>query len=136
MVLLNTPNFIFERPRKPMIEQVRPAHFSAWLQAVGQSHPMDAPLVLDVREPYELSLANLGQGDGQGFRVIAMPMGAIPARLMELDPDQPIACLCHHGMRSMQVARFLASNGFGQVVNIDGGIDAWSMEKDLSIARY
>ena len=59
MVLLNTPNFIFERPRKPMIEQVRPAHFSAWLQAVGQSHPMDAPLVLDVREPYAVSYTHL-----------------------------------------------------------------------------
>jgi len=136
MVLPNTPIFIFERPRKSMIEQVRPANFSAWLQAVGHSHPMDAPLVLDVREPHELSLANIGQGDGQGFRVIAMPMGAVPSRLIELDPDQPIACLCHHGMRSMQVARFLASNGFGEVVNIDGGIDAWSMDKDPSIARY
>ncbi|NCZ53576.1 MAG: sulfurtransferase, partial [Verrucomicrobia bacterium] len=95
-----------------------------------------APLVLDVREPHELSLANIGQGDGQGFRVIAIPMGAVPARLMELDPDQPIACLCHHGMRSMQVARFLASNGFGEVVNIDGGIDAWSDEIDPSQPRY
>jgi len=119
-----------------MIAQVRPADFPAWLQAVRQSNPLDAPLVLDVREPHELALANLGQGDGQGFRVIAMPMGPVSARLTELDPDQPIACICHHGMRSMQVARFLASNGFGQVVNIDGGIDAWSIDKDSSIARY
>jgi rhodanese-related sulfurtransferase len=119
-----------------MIAQVRPADFSTWLQAARQSNPLDAPLVLDVREPYELALARLGQGDGQGFRVIAMPMGSVPARLAELDPDQPIACLCHHGMRSMQVARFLVSNGFEQVVNIDGGIDAWSIDKDSSIARY
>jgi rhodanese-related sulfurtransferase len=136
MGLPNTPNSIFEHPRKPMIAQVRPADFAAWLQAVRQSNPLDAPLVLDVREPHELALANLGRGDGQGFRVIAMPMGSVPARLTELDPDQPIACLCHHGVRSMQVARFLASNGFEQVVNIDGGIDAWSMDNDSSIARY
>jgi rhodanese-related sulfurtransferase len=119
-----------------MIIQIRPVDFPAWLQSVGQSHPMDAPLVLDVREPYELDYANLGKGDGQGFRVVAMPMGTVPQRLAELDPDQPIACLCHHGVRSMQVARFLASNGFDHVVNIDGGIDAWSTDRDPSVARY
>jgi len=117
-----------------MIAQVRPADFAAWLAAVGQSHPLDAPLVLDVREPYELGWAKLEHG--AGFRVLAIPMADIPARLSELDPDQPIACLCHHGVRSMQVARFLASNGFGQVVNIDGGIDAWSTQRDSAIARY
>jgi rhodanese-related sulfurtransferase len=116
-----------------MIAQVRPADFAAWLASVAQSHPLDAPLVLDVREPYELGWAQL---DPSGFRVIAIPMGQIPQRLVELDPDQPIACLCHHGLRSMQVARFLASNGFGHVVNIDGGIDAWSAEVDNAIARY
>jgi hypothetical protein len=116
-----------------MIAQVRPADFAAWLASVAQSHPLDAPLVLDVREPYELGWAQL---DPSGFRVIAIPMGQIPQRLVELDPDQPIACLCHHGVRSMQVARFLASNGFGHVVNIDGGIDAWSAEVDNAIARY
>jgi rhodanese-related sulfurtransferase len=116
-----------------MIAQVRPADFAAWLASVAQSHPLDAPLVLDVREPYELGWAQLAPSS---FRVIAIPMGQIPQRLVELDPDQPIACLCHHGVRSMQVARFLASNGFGQVVNIDGGIDAWSAEVDNAIARY
>lgn len=117
-----------------MIDQVRPAQFHAWLSSVAQSHPLDAPVVLDVREPYELTWAPLEAG--AGFRVLAIPMAHVPARLAELDPDQPIACLCHHGVRSMQVARFLASNGFGQVVNIDGGIDAWSTELDSAIARY
>ena len=68
------------------------------------------------RQPYELGWAQLEHG--AGFRVMAIAMADIPARLAELDPDQPIACLCHHGVRSMQVARFLASNGFGHVVNI------------------
>lgn len=117
-----------------MIAQVRPADFPAWLASVGQSHPLDAPLVLDVREPYELGWAQLEPGPG--FRLLAIPMANVPGRLTELDPDQPIACLCHHGVRSMQVARFLHSNGFDHVVNIDGGIDAWSTEVDSAIARY
>ena len=120
-----------------MIEQVRPAHFSAWLQAVGQSHPMDAPLVLDVREPYELEWASVGQDAAtHGYQLLTIPMAAVPVRLAELDPDQPIACLCHHGVRSMQVARFLVGNGFAEVANIAGGIDAWSVQLDPSVARY
>ena len=117
-----------------MIAQVRPADFAAWLASVAQSHPLDAAVLLDVREPYELGWAQLAHGPN--FRVLAIPMAHVPARLAELDPDQPIACLCHHGMRSMQVARFLASNGFGHVVNVDGGIDAWSTQVDSAIARY
>lgn len=117
-----------------MIEQVRPAQFTAWLAGVGQSHPLDAALMLDVREPHELRWAHLDHG--AGYRVLAIPMGDVPARLAELDPEQPIACLCHHGVRSLQVARFLHSNGFSQVVNIDGGIDAWSTEVDSTVARY
>jgi rhodanese-related sulfurtransferase len=57
-------------------------------------------------------------------------------RLAELDPAQPIACLCHHGGRSMQVAQFLASRGFTNVVNIAGGIHAWAAEVDPSLATY
>jgi rhodanese-related sulfurtransferase len=63
-------------------------------------------------------------------------MGVVPVRLSELDPSQPIACLCHHGGRSMQVAQFLASRGFDHVANIAGGIHAWSAELDASIATY
>ncbi len=117
-----------------MIAQVRPADFAAWLQSVAQSLPLDAPVVLDVREPHERAWAAVPAAPG--FRLLTIPMGEVPARLAELDPDQAIACLCHHGVRSLQVARFLASNGFGHVVNIDGGIDAWSTEVDSAIARY
>jgi rhodanese-related sulfurtransferase len=55
---------------------------------------------------------------------------------MELQRDQPIACLCHHGGRSAQVAHFLMQNGFTQIVNVQGGINAWSSEVDPSIPTY
>jgi rhodanese-related sulfurtransferase len=80
--------------------------------------------VLDVREPWEFQTAHV---TAEGFELLNLPMGQIPSQLAALDPERPTACLCHHGMRSMQVAMFLAQHDFGQVANIEGGIDAWSL---------
>ena len=113
-----------------MIPQIRPSDLAAWMQA---AKAQGQPIVLDVREPPELLAASVKPGD---FAVTAIPMGAIPARLAELDPGQPVACLCHHGARSQRVAAFLVANGFSQVVNIAGGIDAWALELDPTVARY
>jgi rhodanese-related sulfurtransferase len=63
-------------------------------------------------------------------------MQTIPARLMELDKSRPIACLCHHGGRSMQVASFLEQQGFQNITNISGGIHAWSNQVDASVPVY
>ena len=112
-----------------MIAQVRPADLPAWLEA-ARAH--GEPVVLDVREPYEQRMASVAEN---GFQLRSIPMGVIPPRLAELDPNQPIACLCHHGARSMQVAYFLESRGFAHVANIAGGINAWS-DIDPSIPRY
>ena len=113
-----------------MITQIRPADVGRWLHSVN-AHG-DA-IVLDVREPYELKLASVKP---DGFKLVSIPMGVIPPRLHELNASQPVACLCHHGGRSMQVASFLLSRGFQHVANIAGGINAWSAEVDPSIARY
>lgn len=111
-----------------MIPQVRPAGLAAWLQQ--QAMPA---VVLDVREPAELRAASVRP---EGFELVAIPMNEIPARLAELDPARPIACLCHHGARSQRVAMFLAQHGFKQLANIAGGIDAWSDELDPAVPRY
>jgi rhodanese-related sulfurtransferase len=66
---------------------------------------------------------------------VHMPMQTLPARLDELDKTRPIACLCHHGSRSMQVAAYLAQQGF-EVINVAGGIHAWSTQVDQSIPTY
>jgi rhodanese-related sulfurtransferase len=113
-----------------MIEQVRPSGLAGWMAAqVGA----DAPLVLDVREPWEVQTASVRP---EGFDVIAIPMNEIPARIAQLDPERPVACLCHHGARSQRVAMFLEQNGFTRVANIAGGIDAWSAERDAGVPRY
>jgi rhodanese-related sulfurtransferase len=113
-----------------MIDQVRPAGLSEWIQAQGGALPA---VVLDVREPWERETASIRP---EGFELIAMPMNEIPTRLVELDPEQPVACLCHHGTRSQHVAAFLARNGFEKLANIAGGIDAWSSEHDPRVPRY
>ncbi len=113
-----------------MIAQVRPAQLAAWLES-ARAH--GEPVVLDVREPSELQMASV---KADGFKLLTIPMGVIPPRLAELDPEQPVACLCHHGGRSMQVAAFLQARGFSHVANIAGGINAWSAELDPTIPRY
>jgi rhodanese-related sulfurtransferase len=113
-----------------MIIQIRPSELAQWLESM-RAH--GEPVVLDVREPHELQIASIR---ADGFELLTIPMGVIPPRLAELNPEQPIACLCHHGARSMQVAYFLEGRGFNHVANIAGGINAWSAELDPTIARY
>ena len=111
-----------------MIPQVRPADFDHWLQ-----QQQARPLLLDVREPWEVQVASV---QPQEFDVVAIPMNEIPARLAEVPQDRPVACLCHHGMRSQRVALFLAHQGYTDVANIAGGIDSWSRERDPAVPLY
>lgn len=115
-----------------MIAQLSPADFAAWRDNAGT-----LPVVLDVREPWELQTASVKE---DGFRLVHIPMREIPARIAELQEasgGQPIACLCHHGMRSLQVANYLIQSGeFTDVVNLQGGIDAWSQQVDRSVPLY
>ncbi|MEZ7847433.1 MAG: rhodanese-like domain-containing protein [Polaromonas sp.] len=117
-----------------MIPQISPSQLSSWLGSVAAttSTPL-TPVLLDVREPWEVQTACVSE---DGFKLLTIPMRDVPARLAELDPEQPVACLCHHGMRSQQVANFLVQNGFTEVANLQGGIDAWSHEVDPSVPRY
>jgi rhodanese-related sulfurtransferase len=90
-------------------------------------------LVLDVREDIEVQTASV---KAQGFELRHIPMGQLVQRLGELENQRPVACLCHHGGRSMQVASYLDRSGFAQVANIAGGIHAWSLQVDPSVPQY
>ena len=86
--------------------------------------------LIDVREPWEFATARI---DGS----VPMPMGEVPARAhQELDPDERLIVVCHHGMRSMNVAVWLRNQGYEQAQSLRGGIDAWSTEVDPAVARY
>jgi rhodanese-related sulfurtransferase len=102
---------------------------SAEVFAAMRQNP-DPPLLLDVREPWEFKTASLPES-------ILMPMGEVSSRAhQELDPDQPIVVLCHHGMRSLSVTMWLRNQGFEHVQSLAGGIDRWSRVIDPSIPRY
>jgi rhodanese-related sulfurtransferase len=89
----------------------------------------DMVVVLDVREPEEIAIAPFPDA-------IHIPMGDIPSRLTELNPDSEWVVVCHHGVRSAHVAMYLARMGFERVSNLNGGIDAWSLTADPSTPRY
>lgn len=103
------------------------------LQATVQRLAGQDPVLLDVREAWELDIARL---ELPGTRLLHIPMGQLPARLAELNPAQPVLGLCHHGMRSLQCVAFLQQQGFQAVYNIAGGIDAWTREVDARVPRY
>ena len=111
------------------MQQIRPAQFQEWLA----QHAGAQPLVLDVREPWEVQTASVTP---DGFELLNIPMQQIPAQPNQLDDDRPTACLCHHGMRSLHVASFLEQNGYTNITNVTGGIDLWSAERDPSVPRY
>lgn len=86
--------------------------------------------LIDVREPWEFETAHIEDS-------LLMPMGDVPARAhQELDPDEHLVVMCHHGMRSMNVAVWLSNQGFEQAQSLMGGIDAWSAEIDPTVPRY
>jgi rhodanese-related sulfurtransferase len=86
--------------------------------------------LIDVREPWELATAAIPGS-------LLIPMGEVAARAhQELDPDERLVVLCHHGMRSLNVAVWLRNQGFENVQSLRGGIDAWSAEVDPTVGRY
>ena len=70
----------------------------------------------------------------EGFELI--PMSELATRVEDVPKDRPVFVMCHHGMRSMQVTRYLRTKGLRAVSNIEGGIEAWSTRIDPSVARY
>ena len=87
------------------------------------------PLLLDVREPWEFRVCKI-----EGSQLI--PMGQIPASLNALDPQRETVVICHHGIRSRQVAMYLEYQGFANVINLAGGVDAWARDVDRQMSTY
>lgn len=86
--------------------------------------------LIDVREPWEFAAAKI---EGS----VLIPMGDVPARAhQELDPDERLVVVCHHGSRSLNVTVWLRNQGFENAQSLRGGIDAWSAEVDPAVPRY
>lgn len=107
------------------MQQIRARQLAEWL--ADDNRP--APVLLDVREPWELDLCQLA-----GTQHI--PMHLVPVRCDDINPNRDVVVICHHGGRSMQVAMFLERKGFRSVHNLMGGVEAWAAEVDPTMRRY
>lgn len=100
------------------------------LQAYLAEQP-EPPLLLDVRELWEFETCRL-----EGSQLIPMRQVPDAVQAEELDPNQEIVVICHHGIRSRQVAYYLEHQGFDKVINLEGGVEAWANEIDPTMPRY
>lgn len=107
------------------MRQISPAELQSWLQDTARR----APVLLDVREPWELEICRLSGS-------VHIQMGDVTARLASLDPVRETVVICHHGARSMQVAGFLEHQGFASVSNLAGGLAAWARSVDPQMPSY
>ena len=107
------------------MQQIRARQLAEWL--ADDNRP--DPVLLEVREPWELDLCQLA-----GTQHI--PMHLVPVRCDDIDSNRDVVVICHHGGRSMQVAMFLERKGFRSVHNLMGGVEAWAAEVDPTMRRY
>jgi adenylyltransferase/sulfurtransferase len=84
--------------------------------------------LIDVREPWEAEICAISGG-------MLVPLRSLPQRLQDLPAERPAVLYCHHGMRSLMAAQFLAGNGF-DALSLAGGIDRWAVEMEPGMARY
>ena len=89
----------------------------------------ESPMLLDVREPWEYEICHI---EGS----INIPMGHIPQNLAQLRGTGEIVVICHHGIRSRNVIRFLQQQSVEALINLDGGVDAWAREVDPDMPVY
>jgi rhodanese-related sulfurtransferase len=107
------------------MKQLTAMQLKAWLDDPARS----PPLLLDVREPWEFDVVRIPGAT-------LLPMRAIPVRYQELSRDAEIVVICHHGARSYQVGMFLEQQGFDNVINLYGGMAAWSRDVDPAAPTY
>ena len=107
------------------MQQISPVQLAEWLRDESRAKPF----LLDVREPWEFETCKI-----EGSQ--SLPMRSIPQRIAELDAGTEIVAICHHGMRSLQVAGFLEQNGFGKLYNLQGGVAAWAAQVDPKMPTY
>ncbi|WP_442504952.1 rhodanese-like domain-containing protein [Neisseria meningitidis] len=105
------------------IVQLGPAELKAWMDE-GRMF-----CLLDVRTDEEAAVCSLPNA-------LHIPMNLIPLRQNELPDDVPLVVYCHHGIRSLHTAMYLADAGFENLYNLQGGIDAWATEIDGNMMRY
>jgi rhodanese-related sulfurtransferase len=106
--------------------------------AEARGNVLAKAVFLDVREPWEFELARIRDSLNVPMSTLARRVDEIRALQREADDieNAPVVVICHHGMRSMQCAQFLAGQGLDHLINLNGGIDAWSTRVDPAVPQY
>lgn len=107
------------------MRQIQASELHAWLEDKTRK----PPVLLDVREAWEIERAALAGA-------VWVPMREVSGRVAELDAAAEIVVVCHHGVRSFHIARFLEQQGFGHVYNLSGGVEGWAREVDPNMQTY
>ncbi|MCX7174905.1 MAG: rhodanese-like domain-containing protein [Proteobacteria bacterium] len=110
------------------MQQISAPQLKSWLDECAAGTRV-APHLLDIREPWEFEVCRIPDAK-------LMPMRSVPARFAELDRDADTVVICHHGARSYQVALFLEQQGFSNILNLYGGVAAWSQQVDTAMPTY
>lgn len=103
--------------------EIRPHELKARLDAG------DSLVLVDVRQPDEFEICRL-----PGSTLV--PLGELAGSLDDLDPEDEIVVICHHGVRSLDATFFLRSNGYTRAKSLAGGVDRWSLSVDPTLPRY
>jgi rhodanese-related sulfurtransferase len=106
------------------MQQMSAAELNEYLKTAASP-----PILLDVREDWEYQTCHLENS-------LHIPMNDVPNALQQLDQDKTIVVICHHGMRSLQVAHYLETVGYENLINLRGGIDAWARDVDNTMPVY
>ena len=107
------------------MQHLRPPELRAWLDDPGRAKP----LLLDVREPWEYDICHI-----TGSRL--MPMRQVLDQAGTIAANAEVVVICHHGIRSFQIAKVLERQGFSAVYNLTGGVEAWAREVDAAMPTY
>lgn len=107
---------------KKMIQYKTPIELQHYLKT-------NNPVLLDVRTQWEFDICHLNNS-------ILMPVEQVIDALDELDKTKEYVIICHHGIRSLRVAKYLNTQGFNQLINLSGGVDRWALEVDKQMTTY
>jgi len=108
-----------------LIPQLAAAELARWRGDASR----EAPLLVDVREPWEFKYCRIDDA-------MSIPLSELSRRQDELPRDRPLVMVCHHGRRSEHAAMILAGAGFSRVYNLQGGVEAWALDVEPAMKRY
>jgi len=108
-----------------LIAQLEPRDLAAWRNDPSR----EAPVLIDVREPWEYSTCHI-----EGSQL--MPLQSVPSRVEEIPTDKDVVLICHHGNRSQRVAQWLEQAGYTRLFNLRGGVEGWASDVEPTMPRY